>query len=65
MCTKFQHLLFGNTALPFAFRPMPTHALEFPEAASTVEDSMYIDDVLDSCETVESVQHLHHQLSSL
>lgn len=26
---------------------------------------MYVDDVLDSCETVESAQHLHRQLSAL
>ena len=42
-----------------------THALDFPQAASTVEDSMYVDDVLDSCETVESAQHLRRQLSTL
>ena len=42
-----------------------THALDFPQAASTVEDSMCEDDVLDSCETIESAQHLRHQLSTL
>ena len=39
--------------------------MDFPEAASTVEDSMYVDDVLDSCETVVSAQHLQRQLSAL
>lgn len=64
---EFQRLLFGNTTSPFCSQyGLQTHAktqaLEFPEAASTVEDSMYVDDVLDSCETVESAQHLR-QLS--
>ena len=67
---EFQRLLFGNTASPFCSQYVlqthaKTHALDFPEAASTVEDSMYVDDVLDSCETVESAQHLRRQLSAL
>ena len=67
---EFQRLLLGNTASPFCSQYVlqthaKTHVLEFPEAASTVEDSMYVDDVLDSCETVESAQHLRRQLSTL
>ena len=67
---EFQRLLFGNTALPFCSQYVlqtyaKTHALDFPQAASTVEDSMYVDDVLDSCEIVESAQHLRRQLSTL
>ena len=67
---EFQRLLFGNTASPFCSQCVlqthaKTHALDFPQAASTVEDSMYVDDVLDSCETVESAQHLRRQLSTL
>ena len=67
---EFQRLLFGNTASPFCSQYVlqthaKTHALDFPQAASTVEDSMYVDDVLDSCETVESAQHLRRQLSTL
>ena len=67
---EFQRLLFGNTASPFCSQYVlqthaKTHALDFPEAASTVEDSMYVDDVLDPCETVESAQHLQCQLSAL
>ena len=66
---EFQRLLFGNTASPFCSQYVlqthaKTHALDFPQAASTVEDSMYVDDVLDSCETVESAQHLRRQLST-
>ena len=60
---EFQRLLFGNTASPFCSQYVlqthaKTHASEFPEVASTFEDSMYVDDVLDSCETVESALHL-------
>ena len=67
---EFQRLLFGKTALPFCSQCIlqthaKTHALAFSEAASTIEDSIYVDDVLDSCETVESVQHLRRQLSAL
>ena len=67
---EFQRLLFGNTASPFCSQYVlqthaKTHASQFPEAASTIEDSMYVDDVLDSCETVESARHLRHQLSTL
>ena len=67
---EFQRLLFGNTASPFCSQYVlqthaKTHALDFPQAASTTEDSMCEDDVLDSCETVESAQHLRRQLSTL
>mgnify|MGYP002260112394 CR=1 FL=1 len=67
---QFQRLLFGNTASPFCSQYVllthaKTHALEFPEAESTVEESMYVDDVLDSCEDVKSAQHLRRQLSAL
>ncbi len=67
---EFQRLLFGNTASPFCSQYFlqthaKTHALDFPEAANTVDDSMYVDDVLDCCETVEGAQHLRRQLSDL
>ncbi|XP_078355671.1 uncharacterized protein LOC144640376 [Oculina patagonica] len=67
---EFQRLLFGNTASPFCSQYVlqthaKTHALDFPEAANTVDNSMYVDDVLDSCETVEGAQHLQRQLSDL
>ncbi|KAL9966671.1 hypothetical protein ACROYT_G024783 [Oculina patagonica] len=67
---EFQRLLFGNTASPFCSQYVlqthaKTHALDFPEAANTVDNSMYVDDVLDSCETVEGAQHLRRQLSDL
>ncbi|XP_067030628.1 uncharacterized protein [Acropora muricata] len=67
---EFQRLLFGNTASPFCSQYVlqthaKTHALEFPEATRTVEESMYADEVLDSCEDVKSAQHLRRQLSAL
>ena len=42
---EFQRLLFGNTASPFCSQYVlqthaKSHALDFPQAASTVEDSM-------------------------
>lgn len=30
-----------------------------------VNDSMYVDDVVDSCETTQSAKELRHQLSKL
>ena len=67
---EFQRLLFGNTASPFCSKDVlqthaKTHALDFPEAANTVDDTMYVDDVLDSCDTTQSAQHLRRQLSDL
>ena len=50
--------LLHHFVLSMFFRPMPRNALDFPEAANTAEDSMYVDEVLDSCETAESTQHL-------
>ena len=42
-----------------------THAAEFPAAAEAVDNSMYVDDLLDSCETVRDAQNLQSQLSNL
>ena len=60
-----QQLLFGNTASPFCAQYVihahtQSHKETFPEAAESVDNSMYVDDVLDSRETVESAQHLQH-----
>ena len=67
---EFQRLLFGNTASPFLSQFVlrthaQTHALEFPDAAASVENFMYVDDLLDSCETVQRACHLRRQLSDL
>lgn len=54
---EFQRLLFGSTASPFCSEyVLQTHAKTH---------TLCEDDVLDSCETVESAQHLRRQLSSL
>lgn len=39
--------------------------MDFPEVVDTVNDSIYVDDELDSCETTQSAQQLRHQLSEL
>ena len=67
---EFRRLLFGNTALPFCAQYVihahaKAHAETFPEAAESVDNSMYVDDVLDSSETIESAQDLRCQLSNL
>ena len=67
---EFSRVLFGNTASPFCAQfILQTHAQEhsatYPSAAVTVDNSMYVDDVLDSCETVEEARKLRQQLSEL
>ena len=41
------------------------HATEFPKAADSVSNSMYVDDLLDSSETVPAAQNLQQQLTNL
>ena len=67
---EFKHLLFGNTASPFCFQyVLQTHAAsysaKYAKTAETVVYSMYVDDVLDSAETVEDAKLLRRQLSEL
>ena len=67
---EFSRLLFGNTASLFCAQfVLQTHTQEHsvthPSAAETVDTSMYVDDVLDSCETVMKAKELQHQLSEL
>ncbi len=38
---------------------------KYPEAANSVIDAMYVDDVLDSCETPDDAIELRRQLSEL
>ena len=54
---EFTRLPFGNTASPFrAQHLLHSHAQTnkelYREAADTVDNAMYVDDVLDLCETV-------------
>ena len=67
---EFQRLVFGNTASPFIAQfVLQKHAKDnaddYCEAAGTVSDSMYVDDVLDSRETSKDVIELRRQLSEL
>ena len=57
--------LLHHFAPSTSFRPMQRHALDFPEAAITVNDSVYVDNVLDPCETTQSAQQLRRQLLEL
>ena len=69
---EFQRLMFDNTASPFCSQyVLQTHAAsysaKYPKAAETVlmARSMYVDDVLDSAETVEDAKLLRSQLLEL
>lgn len=67
---EFQRLLFGNRASPFCSQHVlhthaKVHATDYPQAAETVDNSMYVDDVLDSCETVDEALHLRRELSDM
>ncbi len=67
---EFQRLVFGNTASPFCAQfVIQNHAemkaTDYPEAADTVNNSMYVDDVLDSSETQQEAIELRRQLSEM
>ena len=54
---EFRRLLSGNTASPFCAQYVihahaQAHTETFPTAAESVDNSMYVDDVLDSSETI-------------
>ena len=67
---EFQRLLFGNAASPFCSQYVlhshaQAHKSKFPEAAESVDNSMYVDDLLDSTETIQSAQQLQSQLTDM
>ena len=67
---EFQRLLFGNTASPFCSQyVLHSHAkaqeTKYPDAAESVDNSMYVDDLLDSTETVNDAQRLQGQLTNM
>ena len=67
---EFQRLPFGNTASPFCKQQvLHSHAeankAAFPKAADTFENAMYVDDVLDSCETVNDATDLRKETFAL
>ena len=55
---EFRHLSFDNTASPFCAQYVihahaKAHTETFPGAVESVDNSMYVDDVLDSSKTIE------------
>ena len=63
------HLPFGNAASPFCAQyVLQMHAKAFSEKSNTfetIDNSMYVNDVLDSCEMVEEACSLRHDLSEV
>ena len=67
---EFERLVLGNTASPYCAQfVVQKHAKDneekYPEAANSVSDAMYVDDVLDSRETPDDAIELRRQLSEL
>ena len=67
---EFLRLPFGNASSPFCAQyVLQTHAKavseEKPNASEIIDNSMYVDDVLDSCETVREACSLRHDLSDV
>ena len=67
---EFLRLPFGNASSPFCAQyVLQTHAKalseEKPNASETIDNSMYVDDVLDSFETVKEACSLRHDLSDV
>ena len=66
----YEFLPFGNRASAFCAQHVvhihaKTHAKDYPQAAETIDNSMYVDDILDSCETVNEAVQLRGELSEL
>ena len=67
---EFLRLPFGNASSPFCAQyVLQAHAKalseEKPNASETIDNSMYVDDVLDSCETIEEACSVRHDLSDV
>ena len=67
---EFTRVVFGVNASPYLAQSVAQHnakmhCSEFPRAAETVCKSTYMDDSLDSVETVEEAIKLHHDLTTL
>ncbi|XP_028416851.1 uncharacterized protein LOC114541063 [Dendronephthya gigantea] len=67
---EFQRFPFGNTSSPFCAQHVlqthvQAHNTEYPKAAETVDNLMYVDDVLDLCETTQEAQVLQCELSDV
>ena len=67
---EFLRLIFGDKASPYLAqdvcqRHAKSHSEEYPEAAQTVLESMYMDDVMKSVSNVEKAFGLRHDLTEL
>ena len=67
---EFQRLPFGNAASPFCAQYVlqshgQTLSEEKSKVAETIDNSMYVDDVLDSFETIEEACSLRRDLSEV
>jgi len=67
---EFNRVVFGVNASPYMAQLVAQHnarenASEFPRAAETVIQSTYMDDSMDSVETVEEATALYHELTAL
>ena len=67
---EFTRVVFGVNASPYLARLVSQHNAktnsdELPRVAETVCKSTYMDDSLDSVETVEEAIKLHHDLTTL
>lgn len=67
---EFLRLPFGNASSLFCAQyVLQTHVKAFSEekrnASETIDNSIYVDDVLDSCETVKEACSLRHDLSEV
>ena len=67
---EFQWLIFGDKSSPYLAQDVCRHHAEsyaeiFPEAAKTIIDSMYMDDVMDSVTDIPTVIKLRHDLTEL
>ena len=67
---EFTRVVFGVNASPYLAQLVSQHKAkinsgELPRAAETVCKSTYMDDSLDSVETVEEAIKLHHDLTTL
>ena len=65
---EIRRLLFGNRASLFCAQHVfhthaKHHAKDYPHAAETIDNSIYVDDILDSCETVNEAVRLRSELS--
>ena len=67
---EFSSFMFRMNAAPFAVQYVvrhnaDEHQIEYPSAAETVLESTYMDDTMDSKETVDGVIYLYEELKKL